>query len=165
MLNRIERIFVDVAAMAIILLGLLIFVDVVALNVFAAPVPDTIIIVRELMVIAIVLPLAAATLKRAHIAVEFVTNFLPARVVNWFVVFGSLFALLALSPLVYAGTKDLIHQWTTGSVFYGDLGLPQWPGRLAFVMGVGLTWLRLLVMLFQDSLTALRGGEIEFGGH
>ncbi|OIQ32757.1 MAG: C4-dicarboxylate ABC transporter permease [Alphaproteobacteria bacterium MedPE-SWcel] len=165
MLNRVERIFVDVAAMAIILLGLLIFADVVALNVFAAPLPDTIIIVRELMVIAIVLPLAAATVSRAHIAVEFVTNFLPARVVNWFVVFGSLFALLALSPLVYAGTKDLLHQWHTGSVFYGDLGLPQWPGRLAFVVGIGLTWVRLLVMVVADAATAIRGGEITFGGH
>ncbi|TNJ44425.1 TRAP transporter small permease [Phaeobacter sp. B1627] len=165
MLNRVERIFVDVAAMAIILLGLLIFADVVALNVFAAPLPDTIIIVRELMVIAIVLPLAAATFSRAHIAVEFVTNFLPVRVVNWFVVFGGLFALLALSPLVYAGTKDLLHQWRTGSVFYGDLGLPQWPGRLAFVIGTGLTWIRLLVMLAGDAVTALRGGEITFKGH
>ncbi len=165
MLERIERIFVDVAALATILLGLLIFADVVALNVFAAPLPDTIILVRELMVIAIVMPLAAATTARAHIAVEFVTNFLPARVVNWFVVFGSGFALLALSPLIWAGGKELLHQWSNASVFYGDLNLPQWPGRLAFVLGMSLAWLRLLVMVVVDAATALRGEEIDVLGH
>jgi hypothetical protein len=61
MLDRLERIFVDVAVTATILLAVLIFADVVALNVFNASVPDTIIIVRELMVLAIIMPLAAAT--------------------------------------------------------------------------------------------------------
>ncbi|WP_424988144.1 TRAP transporter small permease [Microbulbifer sp. S227A] len=165
MLNRLERLFVDVATVAIILLALLIFADVVALNLFNAAVPDTVIIVRELMVLAIAMPLAAATTKRAHIAVEFVTNFLPAGLVNWFVVFGSFFGVLALTPLIWSGGKELLHQWTTGSAFYGDLNLPQWPGRLAFVIGVTLCWLRLVAMVISDAATALRGEPIDIDGH
>ena len=105
MLDRLERIFVDVAVTATILLALLIFADVVALNVFNASVPDTIIIVRELMVLAIVMPLAAATARRSHIAVEFVTNFLPDRVVNWFVVFGAAFGAVG-SPRVHLSVAN-----------------------------------------------------------
>lgn len=161
MLSRLERIFVDVATISIILLALMIFADVVALNLFNASVPDTVIIVRELMVLAIVMPLAAASAKRAHISVEFITNYLPVRVVNLFVIFGSLIGALALMPLIWSGGKELAHQWTTGSAFYGDLSLPQWPGRLAFVIGMTLCWLRLVVMVIADSAAVLRGRTTE----
>lgn len=165
MLNRIETLFVDVATASIILLALMIFADVIALNLFKASVPDAVIIVRELMVLAIIMPLAAATTQRAHISVEFLTNMLPDRVVNVFVIFGSLFGVFALAPLIYSGGKELLHQINTGSAFYGDLNLPQWPGRLAFVIGITLCWLRLLVMVISDLATVWRGGSLDTSAH
>lgn len=164
MLERLERIFIDAAVIAIILLAALIFADVVALNVFNSSVPDTVIIVRELMVVAIIMPLAASTARRAHISVEFVTNSLPPKLVNWFVIFGSLFAALALMPLIWSGYRDLLHQLGTGSAFYGDLSLPQWPGRLAFLIGLALCWVRLVVMIIGDFRTALAGRIIDVEG-
>ncbi|MGR3624600.1 TRAP transporter small permease [Pseudophaeobacter sp.] len=161
MLNRIEKLFVEVAAAAVILLALMIFADVLALNLFKASVPDAVIIVRELMVLAIIMPLAAATTQRAHIAVEFLTNILPSRVVDLFVIFGTLFGVFALAPLIFSAGKELMHQINTGSAFYGDLNLPQWPGRLAFVIGITLCWLRLLVMAIGDIITVWRGGSLE----
>ncbi|MCD9149698.1 TRAP transporter small permease [Pseudophaeobacter flagellatus] len=160
MLDRIEKLCIDVATAAIILLALMIFADVIALNLFHASVPDAVIIVRELMVLAIIMPLAAATTQRAHIAVEFLTNMLPPRLVDCFVVFGTFFGVFALTPLIYAGGKELMHQINTGSAFYGDLNLPQWPGRLAFVTGIALCWLRLLMMGCSDIVTLWRGGRL-----
>ena len=165
MLKRLEKIFVDVSTAAVILLALLVFADVVALNLFNSSVPDTIVIVRELMVLAIVMPLAAATAHRAHISVEFITNHLPDRMVGWFIVFGSLFGLFALTPILYSGSLEFLHQWKTGSVFYGDLNLPQWPGRLAFVIGIALGWVRLAFMVVGDVVTLARGGVIEPAAH
>ncbi len=162
MLDRIEKLFIDVATAAIILLALMIFADVVALNLFKASVPDAVIIVRELMVLAIIMPLAAATTQRAHISVEFLTNMLPPKVVEYFVVFGTLFGVFALTPLIYSGAKELMHQINTGSAFYGDLNLPQWPGRLAFVIGISLCWLRLLIMALGDMMTVWRGKTLNF---
>ena len=164
-MRRLERIFVDVSTAAILLLAALIFADVVALNLFNTSIPDTIIIVRELMVLAIVMPLAAATAKRVHISVEIVANALPERVVGWLIVFGSLFGGLALSPLIYTGLKEVTHQWSIGGVFYGDFNLPQWPGRLAFVIGISLCWLRLVAMTIADAATLLRGGRIALAEH
>lgn len=162
-MRRLERLFLDVSAMAVICLALMIFADVIALNAFNASVPDAVIIVRELMVLAIIMPLAAATTARAHISVEFVTNHLPPRIVSWFVVFGSVFAVLALTPIIFSSYRDLSHQLTTGSAFYGDLNLPQWPGRLAFVVGIALCWLRLLLMAVQDAHPVLTKGQIDLG--
>lgn len=162
MLNRIENLFVDVAAAAVILLALMIFADVIALNLFKTSVPDAVIIVRELMVLAIIMPLAAVTAQRSHIAVEFLTNMLPHRLVTRFVIFGTFFGVFAFSPLIYSGAKELMHQINTGSAFYGDLNLPQWPGRLAFLIGITLCWLRLLVMALGDLVTVLRGHTLNF---
>lgn len=157
MLKRIEKVCVDTATVAIMLLAILIFADVVALNVFNRSVPDTIVIVRELMVLAIVMPLAAATANRAHISVEVFANALPERVTSWFVLFGSVFGLLALTPILYSGGKEFLHQWSNASVFYGDLNLPRWPGRLAFLLGIALAWIRLAVMIFFDFRTLSKG--------
>lgn len=165
MLDRIEKLFIDVATASIILLALMIFADVIALNLFKAAVPDAVIIVRELMVLAIIMPLAAATTQRAHISVEFLTNMLPSRVVDHFMIFGTLFGVFALTPLIYSGGKELMHQINTGSAFYGDLNLPQWPGRLAFVIGISLCWLRLVIMACGDIATVLRGGSLETAEH
>ena len=58
-----------------------------------------------------------------------------------------------------------MHQINTGSAFYGDLNLPQWPGRLAFVIGIALCWLRLVVMALGDIETVWRGENLEPGAH
>jgi len=158
MLKRFETICVDLATAAIIALALMIFADVVALNLFDSAVPDAIILVRELMVIAIVMPLAAGTANRAHISVKVLSDRLPPRVSSWLIVFGSLFGLLALGPIVYAAAREFLHQWGNGSTFYGDFDLPRWPGRLAFLLGIALGWLRLSLMVIAAFRTVRAGG-------
>lgn len=161
MLDKLERFFINIATLAVLVMALLIFADVIALNVFNTSIPDVVIMVRELMVLAVIMPLAAVTTKRSHIAVEFVTNLLPARLVGWLVVFGTVFCVISLTPLIYSANKDLLHQLTANTEFYGDLGLPQWPGRLAFLTGITLCWLRLLVMAVNDFRTMLSNGSIK----
>ncbi|GFE52430.1 hypothetical protein So717_41830 [Roseobacter cerasinus] len=160
MLRLMERAFLEVATVSVIVLAILIFVDVLAVNFFGSYVPDMIVMVRELMVLAIVLPLAAATANRSHIAVEFVTNMFPQTIVNWFAAFGTLFAFVALAPLIWSACQDLIYQLNVGSSFYGDLNLPQWPGRLGFLIGIVLCWLRLGTLIFMDFATALKGTDL-----
>lgn len=158
MLQRLERLLVDLSAISILGLGLLITLTVVMRALFNSSVPDTTVIVAELMVAAVVLPLASATAQRAHIAVEFVANRLPQRVSDGLIVFGSVCGLLALAPLIWAGWREVSHAVQAGSYFFGDLQLPKWPGRVVFLVGVSFCWLRLLVMVVQDIRT-LRAGE------
>ena len=74
MLVPLEKILLGLGAAAVILLGILITSNVVARAVFASSVPDSVTLVRELMVAAILLPLAAATANRAHVSVAFVSD-------------------------------------------------------------------------------------------
>ncbi len=158
MLARIERFLLDLAVVAIVGLGLLITVSVVLRAGFNSGVPDTIVMVRELMVAAIVLPLAAATTARAHIVVEFIAKRLSPRVQGALIVFGSAFGLLALAPLLWAGYREVAHALTSGGFYFGQLNLPKWPGRVIFLVGMAFCWLRLLLLVVADS-RRLRAGE------
>ena len=158
MLARIERLLLDLSVVAIAGLGLLITASVVLRAGFNSGVPDTVVMVRELMVAAIVLPLAAATTARAHIVVEFVAKRLSVRAQGRLIVLGSVVGLLALAPLIWAGWRETSHALTSGGFFFGQLNLPKWPGRVVFLVGTTFCWLRLLLLVVADA-RRLRAGE------
>ncbi|KQB95563.1 TRAP transporter small permease [Primorskyibacter sp. S187A] len=160
MLRRIERLLLDLAVFAVIGLGVLITASVLLRITVNSGIPDTIVIVRELMVAAIVLPLAVATLERAHIVVEFLSNKMPTRVQDWLIVGGSIFGLFALSPLIFAGWRETVHTIESGAFFFGQLNLPKWPGRVIFLIGISFCWLRLLLMVIGDIRTIRSGGSV-----
>ncbi|SLN23589.1 Tripartite ATP-independent periplasmic transporters, DctQ component [Roseivivax jejudonensis] len=158
MLHRLEKLLLDLAAVAVIGLGLLITAQV-GLRTFAnSSIPDAIVMVRELMVAAIVLPAAAVTANRAHIAVEVVSNRLPSRAQDALLIFGTIVGLLGLLPLIYAGWREAYGAIAEGGYFFGDLNLPRWPGRVIFLFGITLCWVRLALMLATD-LGHWRRGE------
>ncbi|SNR27424.1 TRAP transporter small permease [Puniceibacterium sediminis] len=150
MLRRIEQLLLDLAVAAVIGLGVLITATVLLRVCFNSGVPDAIVMVRELMVAAIVLPLAVTTAQRAHIAVEFVSNHLSENGQKALVVLGSVAGLFALAPLIYAGWREAAHAMTSGGFFFGELMLPKWPGRVIFLIGMSFCWLRLLLMVVAD---------------
>ncbi len=161
MLGKLENLFLQLSVTAIILLTLMITGNVVARALFDTGLPDSIVIVRELMVVAIVMPLAMATATRSHVVVEFLADRFPLRMRGWLIVFGSFMGVLALAPLIWAGGRELLHTIETGEYFFGDVGLPQWPGRLAFLLGLVVCWVRLLVLMGQD-IQALRRNDLRF---
>ena len=154
MLVRIENILLAAAGICVVALGVLISATVLLRTLVGWGVPDDVVIVKELMVGAIVLPLAAVSSARAHIAIEFLFNRLGSKTQVWLLAFSSLFALLALIPIAYAAWRELVHVVSVGSYFFGDLSLPKWPGRLAFFIGIGFFALRMAVLFVQDMKTA-----------
>ncbi|SIS64853.1 Tripartite ATP-independent transporter, DctQ component [Roseivivax lentus] len=158
MLRRIEQLLVDLAIVSVLGLGFLITLTVVLRAGFNSNVPDAIVMVRELMVAAVILPLAATTANRAHIVVEFVSNRMPPRMRDSLIVFGSVFGLLALAPLLWAGWREVTHTIASGGYFFGDLQLPKWPGRVIFLVGISFCWLRLAIMVWRD-VGAMRAGR------
>ena len=162
----IERTLLDLSVLALIALGLVIFANVVARALFGTSVPDAIILVRELMVAAVILPMAAATAARSHVAVTFVSDRLPRRMRSRLIVLGHVAGLLALTPLIYAAWRVAGQAFASGEFYYGDLNIPRWPGVTLFLAGLALMWVRLAVLLAGD-LGQLRRGDaiLDADGH
>ena len=158
-MRLIERVLMELAVLALIALGLVIFANVAMRALLGSSVPDAIILVRELMVAAIILPLAAATAARSHVAVTFLSDRMPVRLRSRLIVLGHVVGLLALIPLIYAAWRVTGQAWRSGEFYYGDLNLPRWPGIALFLIGLALTWMRLAILLWGD-LMQLRRGDV-----
>lgn len=150
-MRLIERVLLDVAVLALVLLGGVIFGNVALRALFGSGVPDAIILVRELMVAAIMLPMAATTASRAHVAVTFLSDRLPLAMRGRLILMGHVVALLALLPLIYAAWRVLAQVWGSGEFYYGDLNLPRWPGIALFLAGLIIMWVRIAIMLVADT--------------
>lgn len=157
MLRRIEFVLDALGAIAIALLCVLIVATVVFREILGVGFPDGIILVRELMVPAILFPLAAATSRRAHVAVEFLANLFPAGLNRWIAVFAALVGVLIVLALLVGGARQFATMWANGAHHGGDLLIPKWISRAAFVLAFFFVLLRLLMIFWADLGDAIRG--------
>ena len=157
MLKKIEQGALLVAGMCIVALGLMITLTVVTRNLFGWGVPDDVVIVRELMVGAVFLPLAYVTADYSHITIEFLFKRLGKQGKLWMLAMGSLISLLILIPLAFSAWQGFSHAASSGAYFFGELELPEWPGRFAFFAGAALFIVRLSIILVTDMRAAITG--------
>lgn len=164
-MKAIERIMLELAVVATLALALAITANVIGRQVFGIALPDIVIIVRELMIPTIVFPLAAATANRAHIAVTFLTDRMTPRARGALIVMGWFVALLAMLPLVYAGWRNFSGSWISGEFYDGLLGIPRWPMKLAFLIGLLAMGVRLVLVAVEDIGQLRRTGTVVTASH
>ena len=164
-MKAIERILLEFAVVSALVLAVVITANVLGRQLFGWAVPDIVILVRELMIPTIVFPLAAATANRAHIAVTFVTDRMSPRARGGLIVFGWVVALLAMLPLIYASWRNLSGSWNSGEFYDGLLGIPRWPMKLAFLLGLLLMTVRLVLVALEDISQLRRTGTVTDPGH
>ena len=157
MLKKIEQGALLLAGLCIVALGLMITLTVVTRNLFGWGVTDDVVIVRELMVGAIFLPLAYVSAEYSHITIDFLFKRLGKHSQLWMLAMGSLISFIILLPLALAAWQSFFHAASSGAYFFGELELPEWPGRLAFFAGAALFIIRLLVILMADFKAAWSG--------
>jgi TRAP-type C4-dicarboxylate transport system permease small subunit len=155
-LKKVEGALVALSAICILGICAMITVAITTRAVFGWSVPDSVIIVRELMITCVILPLAYVTAERAHIMVEVFTNHMPDRIQPWLDFLSSVIGFLVLLPICYGGYLELMGVIEDEAYFFGDLELPEWPGRLAFFVGYVTFVLRLATLVVSDGLTAFR---------
>lgn len=164
-MKAIERIMLEFAVVSTLALALAITANVLGRQFFGLAVPDIVIIVRELMIPTIVFPLAAATANRAHIAVTFVTDRMSPRTRGRLIIFGWFVALLAMLPLLYASWRNLSGSWASGEFYDGLLGIPRWPMKLAFLLGLLMMTIRLVLVALEDISQLRRTGTVTVSSH
>ncbi|WP_294221542.1 TRAP transporter small permease [uncultured Shimia sp.] len=161
MLVLVEKISLIIASVAILAICAIIFSGVLTRAIFNWSLPDAEIMVRELMIAAMILPLAYVTANRAHIAVDVFVNLMPNWVKPWVDFLGSVIGFLVLLPIAYGGWKAFNTAWWDGNYFYGEFDLPEWPGKLAFCFGYIVFVVRLAWLVFIDFKSLFRSEDSE----
>lgn len=157
MFKRVEFVFETIGAISVVVLCLLIVAIVICREFFGFGVPDGIIIVRELMVLAILFPLSAATAKRAHVSIEVIANLFPDALNRWIAVFAALVGVVLVTALLLGGWEQFTKAFESGSHHGGDLFIPKWISRGAFVLAFGFVLLRMLNIFWVDLRAAVMG--------
>ncbi|CAN0595937.1 unnamed protein product [Ectocarpus sp. 12 AP-2014] len=157
MFRRIEFVLETLGAIAVIALCLLIVTNVIFREALGFGVPDSIIMVRELMVVAILFPLSSATSKRAHVSIEVIANLFPDTVNRWIAVFAALVGLIIVSALLVGGWTQFIRAFEGASHHGGDIFIPKWISRGAYTLAFGFVLLRLIQILWVDFRAAVSG--------
>lgn len=155
-LRHIEEGMVVLAVIAILLICAIIFSGVVTRAMFNWSLPDAEIFVRDLMIAAIILPLAYVTATRSHIAVDVFVNLMPAAARPWSDLLGSVIGLLVLLPVAYGGWLGFWAAWGDGNYYDGEFDVPEWPGKLVFGLGYAVFLVRLAFLVLADLGHVLR---------
>ena len=153
-----ERVLLALAMVGICLLCLTVTITVVSRAIYTSVIPDEVLIVREIMVAAILIPLAAVTAARAHIAVTVFTDWTGRRSRRALSIFAHVFGLVFAGWLLIAGYRLFVGAWQSGEYYDGDIYIPMWIGYATFVLALLAFALRLIAMVFSD-IKALRAGR------
>ncbi len=156
-MKRIEFALDTMAALAIVALCVLITANIVAREVIQTGVPDIIIMVQELMIPAILFPLAGATALRGHIAIEVISNYFPAPLNRWIAVFAAVIGLVIATVLLMAGWMEFWKTFNSNAHYGGIFMWPKWPGRALFFVAIAFFEIRLIHVLWVDLRAAITG--------
>ena len=77
------------------------------------------------------------------------TNFLGPRLRRAAEVAGLLTGLLASAPVAWWAWRTFVRSVETGSYYFGEINLPEWPAKLFFFIAFFTVSLRLGLMLAQ----------------
>jgi len=146
----IERIAIAIAAVAVLAAGAIICINVAGRATIAFSIPDAEIIIQDLMVLAVLLPLATVAGRRAHIAVDVFVRRLTPRAQRCLNAAMGVLSVLFLIPIAWSGWANFTSAWRTGGYYDGGLEIAEWPGRLAFLVGMLIFVARSIHRVFTD---------------
>jgi len=146
----IERAAIVVAAVAVLAAGAIICINIVGRSTIGFGIPDAEIIIQDLMVLAVLLPLATVAGRRAHITVDLFVRTLSPRTQRWLNAAMGVLSVLFLIPIVWSGWANFASAWRGGGYYDGNLEIAEWPGRLAFLVGMLIFVARSIHRIFTD---------------
>jgi TRAP-type C4-dicarboxylate transport system permease small subunit len=146
----IERTAIAIAAVAVLAAGAIICINVAGRTAFRFGIPDAEIIIQDLMVLAVLLPLATVAGRRAHIAVDVLVRRLAPHTRRRLNAAMGVLSVLFLIPIVWSGWANFSSAWRTGGYYDGGLEIAEWPGRLAFLVGMLIFVARSIHRVFTD---------------
>ncbi|MGE0563411.1 MAG: TRAP transporter small permease [Pseudolabrys sp.] len=113
-------------------------------------IPDDVQIVRQLLVVVIIFPMAAVTAARMHIAVTVFSNWLATRQKHALTLLGDILGLALFSVLLAGAIELFFDTFRSGEYFDGTIQIPYWFVHGAYAVALAALWLRMLTMTWVD---------------
>jgi len=136
--GALEQVLIVISSIAVLASGLITCLSVFGRWLFGWGVPDGEVIIRNLMIVACVLPLSVVAGRRAHIAVDLIVRHFSPTARRRVDTFNGVIGVLFLVAIAWSGWLNLATVWSRGSYWDGRLEIAEWPARLVFFLGYAL---------------------------
>lgn len=146
-LGGLERCLLVVASTALVMIAALILIEIVGRWLPIFRIPDNVIIVRQLMVVSIACGLGWVTGRNGHIAIDLLYRHMAPRWQRLCHGLALVAGLVMAVPLVIWVAEDVAALHASNSFYFGELKLPEWPVRTAFLLGLLALAARLCLQL------------------
>lgn len=112
-------------------------------------IPDNVILMQQLMVVAVGCSLAYVTRTREHISIDLLYVLLGSRLRRLADLGTIIIGLLASTPIAYWAFVNFRKSVASGAYYFGEINLPEWPAKFFFFLAFTTVALRLLILLVQ----------------
>lgn len=146
-----ERLLLGLSLVALALLCLAVTYTVAMRAVGGPLIPDDVQIVRQLLVVVIIFPMAAVTAARMHIAVTVFSDWMSARQKDALTLLGDILGLALFSVLLAGAVELFVDSFRSGEYFDGNVRIPYWFVHGAYAVALAALWLRMLAMTYVDA--------------
>lgn len=146
MTTRITRWLAIVAAVAIGVLMVVNFIDIVGTKFFGISVPGALDISEELMVLVSLLPIAYIALERGHIRITLLEEHLHSSI-RWVLMIAQYILATFITGFITARAFAHLQKAIEVMNLKGGLDLPIWPANVVVVISFGFLTVAWLVLL------------------
>lgn len=160
LLSVAENLAMGLAGLALLLMGGIVTASVLGRQFFLRPIPDDLLMVGLLMVPVIALPLAYVERYRGHITVTITTDWMGTRALGLLRVLGALCMGVFFGAMGWMIATQVPRELARGTFYDGVLGVPTWPMKAVFGLGIALFLLRLVVSVIEGLHVFLTGRDI-----
>lgn len=153
-LTAVERLLLVLGIVALAVVCLIVTYTVVARAFHLPLIPDDVQIVRQIMVVVIIFPMAAVTAVRMHIVVTIFSKWMSTRTKIHFIAFGDVVGLLLVTILLIGAIRLFLDSFASGEYYDGDIRIEYWMAHGAYAVALAALWLRMAALAFVDFATA-----------
>ncbi len=137
------------ATIATLTMMVAIIIDVVVRGITGASVPGLFELGETVLVAAVFLGMAYTGATNGHIAVDLLTERLPAQLARVLVLIGWLLTAVFVGWLLYATTLRAVASTESNEMRMGLVNWPIWPARWIIVIGLGAMLLVAILNSFR----------------
>ncbi len=163
LLDAIAKGFAIIASTATLVLMIALCADVVSRVVMHRSLPGMVELSETCLVFIIFGGMGYASLERAHIGVDILSNAVSQTMRVSMRILAGFFTLVFLTWAVYATGRRAISSFATGEYKFGLLEWPVWPSRWAITIGLVLALIVTLKLIATDIRSLLQGKENNHG--
>lgn len=158
---RLENALLAVSVACLLTIAAIIMLVLLERSGLGPRIPDNVILMQQLMVVAVGCSLAYVTRVRDHISIDLLYAHLGRslrRAADFAAIIVGLVASLPVSVWAFVNFRK---SFRSGAYYFGEMNLPEWPAKLLFFLAFATISLRLLIQLVQLAKGDL--GEVEAG--